>query len=67
MSLFNPLSHISTVWTEERLVIDITALRQAFERHEIGVIGLIRSRHTMPDASTTRPTEGRYCDGQKAD
>lgn len=43
MSLFNLLIHTSTVSTEKRLMINITTLRQAYERRDITDIGWLRS------------------------
>ncbi len=37
---------------ERRLMIDVAACREAFDRHEIADIGLIRSEYNLADCMT---------------
>lgn len=38
--------------TEKRLMIDVTAARQAYNRHEISNVGLVQSEHNIADGLT---------------
>lgn len=38
--------------TEKRLMIDVAAAREAYNRHEISNVGLVRSEHNVPDGLT---------------
>eukprot|EP00171_Calliarthron_tuberculosum_P008498 IDg8498t1 len=42
----------ATKTSERRLMIDVAACREAYERHEIADIGLIRSEHNLADCFT---------------
>ena len=50
-SLFDVIVRASTT-SERRLMIDISATRQAYERHEIADIGLISSEYNLADCMT---------------
>lgn len=47
MSLFNLLIHTSTFSTEKLLMVDITALREAFQLSELSEVGWGRSGHDV--------------------
>jgi hypothetical protein len=49
--LFDAISH-STQTKEKRILIDIAALKQSFERHEISDLGLVAGRDLLADCFT---------------
>ena len=55
LSLFDVITK-ATVTTEKRLMMDLNAVKEAYQKHDIMIIGFIRSQFNPADALTKKMT-----------